>query len=178
VHPLDGIEQVTGAGPGHEAFTLSQPVLIPDVEVLDPKRWPGYAAAARDNDVRAVFAVPLQVGSVRLGSLRLYRDAAGPLGPDQLACAEDLAAAAVSLLLDTPVASDTAQAALPYRAEIFQAQGMVKVQLGVGLGEAMARLRAHAFAADRPLADVARDIVARRLVLDAQPEGGGSYDGR
>ena len=52
------------------------------------------------------------------------------------------------------------------RAEVFQAQGMVMVQLGVSLAEAMLRMRAYAYAEERPLADVARDIVARRLRFD------------
>jgi hypothetical protein len=39
----------------------------------------------------------------------------------------------------------------------FQAQGMVMIQLGIPLVEAMARLRAHAFAQDRALAEVADD---------------------
>ncbi|HEX8766722.1 MAG TPA: ANTAR domain-containing protein, partial [Jatrophihabitans sp.] len=73
--------------------------------------------------------------------------------------------------------TDFISAALPYRPEIFQAQGMVKVQLGIDLGQAMVRLRAYAFAADSTLADVAREVVARRLVLYAQPDSDGSYDG-
>jgi hypothetical protein len=50
-------------------------------------------------------------------------------------------------------------------AEIHQATGMVSAQLEVGLAEALVCLRAHASAADRPLADVAADVVARRLRL-------------
>jgi AmiR/NasT family two-component response regulator len=50
---------------------------------------------------------------------------------------------------------------------VYQAQGMVMIQLGVPLGEAMARLRAHAYAQDRTLGSVARDIVARTLTLEA-----------
>ena len=51
------------------------------------------------------------------------------------------------------------------RAEIHQATGMVLVQLGVSAADAFARLRAHAFAEQRLLGDVARDVVARRLVF-------------
>ena len=40
---------------------------------------------------------------------------------------------------------------------------MVMVQLGIPLSEALARIRAHAYAENRTLADVARDVVARRL---------------
>ena len=49
------------------------------------------------------------------------------------------------------------------RAELFQAQGMVSVQLGVSLADALARLRAHAYAENLPLGQVARDVVARAL---------------
>ena len=56
-----------------------------------------------------------------------------------------------------------------HRAEIDQATGMLTVQLGVTAGEAFARLRAYAYAQDRRLADVAGDIVARRLRLDPDP---------
>jgi hypothetical protein len=43
----------------------------------------------------------------------------------------------------------------------------------VTAGEAYVRLRAYAYAKDRRLADVARDIVARRLRLepDLAPDG-------
>jgi AmiR/NasT family two-component response regulator len=50
--------------------------------------------------------------------------------------------------------------------EVYQAQGMVMVDLGVGLDEALVRLRGHAFVEGRPVAAVARDIVAGRLRLE------------
>jgi AmiR/NasT family two-component response regulator len=56
-----------------------------------------------------------------------------------------------------------------YRAEIDQATGMLTVQLGVTAAEAFSRLRAYAYAQDRRLADVAGDIVARRLRLPPDP---------
>jgi AmiR/NasT family two-component response regulator len=40
---------------------------------------------------------------------------------------------------------------------------MLKVQLGVTIEEAFLMLRAHAFAAGRPVAEVARDVVERSL---------------
>jgi hypothetical protein len=62
-----------------------------------------------------------------------------------------------------------------HRAEVDQATGMLTEQLGVGITEAFARLRAYSYANDLRLADVARDIVARRLRLNAGP--GLSRDG-
>jgi len=56
-----------------------------------------------------------------------------------------------------------------HRAEIDQAAGMLTVQLGVSAAEAFARRRAFAYASDRRLAEVAGDIVARRLRLSPGP---------
>ena len=47
---------------------------------------------------------------------------------------------------------------------------MVLVQLGVSAEEALARLRARAFVEQRLLMDVARDVVARRLVFTEDAE--------
>jgi AmiR/NasT family two-component response regulator len=49
---------------------------------------------------------------------------------------------------------------------VQNAAGMVSVQLGTSVTEALIRLRAYAFAHGRPLGDVAHDIVSRALRLD------------
>ena len=53
---------------------------------------------------------------------------------------------------------------------------MLTEQLGVGIAEAFIRLRGYAYAHDRRLADLASDIVARRLRLCHDP--GPSTDGQ
>ncbi|MDT4914913.1 MAG: hypothetical protein QOC66_4041 [Pseudonocardiales bacterium] len=53
-----------------------------------------------------------------------------------------------------------------YRAEIYQAAGMVMAQLKCTINEAMIRLRAYAFAHDQPLHELARQVVARELRFD------------
>jgi hypothetical protein len=50
-------------------------------------------------------------------------------------------------------------------AEIHQAAGMLTVQLGTPIAEAFIRLRAYAVAAHRPVLDVSRDIIGRRVTL-------------
>ena len=62
-----------------------------------------------------------------------------------------------------------------HRAEIDQATGMLTEQLGVGIEEAFVRLRAYAYADDRRLTEVARDIVARRLRLGPGPGAPGDH---
>jgi hypothetical protein len=46
---------------------------------------------------------------------------------------------------------------------------MLTVQLDVPVAEAFSRLRAYAYSQDRRLAEVAGDIVARRLRLGRDP---------
>ena len=55
---------------------------------------------------------------------------------------------------------------------VYQATGMISVQLGVSLAEALARLRAHAFAASAAVGDVAGEVVSRRLRFDPGAEAG------
>ena len=44
-------------------------------------------------------------------------------------------------------------------------------QLGLGAAEALSRMRAHAYAHDRRLTDVAEDIIGRRLTLEPDEPG-------
>jgi len=53
-------------------------------DALSGRRWPVFAPAAMQRGVRAVFAFPLTIGSIRVGVMGLYRDSAGPLPPAQL----------------------------------------------------------------------------------------------
>jgi hypothetical protein len=135
-------------------------------------RWPIYAPAVRDEGVLAAFAFPLQVGAARLGVLDLYRDHQGTLSTEELAEALTFADVATTLLLDGQEQAPPGAAAagldqaLEYRFELYQAQGMVMVQMSVSLVEALVMLRAYAFSHDRDLADVARDVVTHRLRLD------------
>ena len=175
---VEELQFVMGEGPCIDAFATRRPVLVADLDgSATHRRWPGYAAAAVQDGVRAVFAFPLQVGTARLGILDVFRQQAGPLADTELPLALTFADVTVEALLDRQRSAGTGAedgtvppggvaADVGHRAELFQAQGMVMVQLGVSLGEALARIRAHAYAQDRRLDDVARDIVARRLRFD------------
>jgi ANTAR domain len=49
------------------------------------------------------------------------------------------------------------------QAVVHQASGMVSAQLEVSVGQALIRLRAHAYGNNLPLAEVAEDVVSRRV---------------
>ncbi|HEY6647248.1 MAG TPA: GAF and ANTAR domain-containing protein [Mycobacterium sp.] len=170
---LEELQFTLGEGPCVDAYASRRPVLIPDLADGAMTRWPVYAPAVVDNGVRAVFAFPLQVGAARLGVLDVFRERAGALTADELWHAVLLADATVAALLDQHERHDGGDAgradmdeAIEDRAVLFQAQGMVMVQLGVSIGEAMARMRAYAYAENRRLSDVAHDVVGRRLRFD------------
>lgn len=169
---LEELQFTVGEGPCMEAFASRRPVLTPSLDTTVTTRWPAYTPAAYERGVRAVFAFPMQIGDARLGVMDIYRDRPGSLSAPTLAQALAFTQVAMTTLLDQQErAPDQPPAAavddaLDHRAELFQAQGMVMVQLGVTLAEAMVRLRAHAYAHDRRLRDVAHDVVARTLTFE------------
>jgi hypothetical protein len=174
---IEDLQFVLGEGPCIDAFTARRPILVPELGDAVSTRWPGYAPAASDAGVRAVFAFPLQIGAAHLGVLDVFRARPGPLTADELGQALTFAEVAVTTLLGGQdrarpgAAADGLDEAIDSRAELFQAQGMVMVQLGVTLADALARMRAHAYAENRPLIDVAHDIVQRRLEFDRDHPG-------
>jgi ANTAR domain-containing protein/GAF domain-containing protein len=167
-----------GQGPCVDAFSDGGPVLAGDLRTADClARWPVFTPAALGSGAQAVFAMPLQVGAIRVGVLDLYRTRPGPLSPHELADALAFAETAGMLLLDTAAGAqpDTAELAwqrddpTAHQGEVHQATGMILVQLGVSAEAAFARLRAYAYAHDRRLGDVAREVVERRLRFDPDP---------
>jgi len=170
---IEELQYALGEGPCVDAHHHERPVLEPDLARPATPRWPAFSGSALEAGVRAVFGFPLQVGAVRLGALNLYRDRPGPLTDDQHADAlvmADVAAQAVLVLqADAPPGKLAAEleAGADFHYVVHQAAGMVAVQLGVSIGEALIRLRAYAFGHDRPLTDVAEDVVARTLRFDA-----------
>jgi hypothetical protein len=104
------------------------------------------------------------VGAIRVGVLDLYRDRVGVLSDDELAEALSFADAATTLLLQMQAAPDGRElGSIPViedRAEVHQATGMVAVQAGVTLAQALALLRARAFAAERPIVALAQEVIS------------------
>ncbi|GIF26508.1 GAF domain-containing protein [Paractinoplanes tereljensis] len=174
---IEELQFTLGEGPCLEAFATRQPVLVPELAGPAMLRWPGYTPAIHDRGLRAVFAFPLQVGAARLGVLDVFRAEEGALSAGQVRQALTFADVAVTTLLDEQeraapgTAAEGLDEVMGQRAEVYQAQGMVSVQMGVTLVDALARLRAYSYAENRPLGEVARDVVARRLTFDSDQPG-------
>jgi hypothetical protein len=171
---IEDLQFTLGEGVCVEAVTSGAPVMVADLHgpgAAAAERWPAFREGVAAAGVRAVFALPLRVGFVSVGALDLYRDVPGALTTDQLSAALTAADAAAAALLQLDTGSpgsfaDSADGRAAYRLQVHQASGMVMVQAGVTVEEAFLLLRAHAFAVGRPVADVARDVVERRLRLE------------
>jgi GAF domain-containing protein len=172
---IEQLQYTLGEGPCVDAYRQDRPVLEPDLAEPATIRWLAFTAPAVNAGVRAVFGFPLQVGDARLGTLNLYRDQPGALTGEQHSDALVMAGATGQAILRMQASAPPGQLAAELEAGadfqyvVHQAAGMVSTQLHVSVGEALIRLRAYAFSNDRPLAEVATDIITRTLRLD----GGG-----
>jgi hypothetical protein len=168
----DVVEQLQfslGEGPCVDAYRQDWPVLEPDLLHPGTVRWLAFTGPALEAGVRAIFGFPLQLGAVRLGALNLCRDRAGPLSDDHhadaLVMADIVAQAVLVLQADAPdgALAEELSANADFHYAVHQASGMVAAQLDISVGQALLRLEAYAFGNDRPLAEVAKDVVARTL---------------
>lgn len=166
---IEQLQYTLGEGPCVDAHNQNRVVLEPDLADAGSRRWFAFSPRAVEAGVRAVFAFPLQVGAVRLGALDVYRDGPGPLTDEQhadgLVMADVIARWVLEMQSDAPAGAVAAEleSGADFHFVVHNAAGAVSVQLGVGITEALVRLRAYAFSHDRPLRDVAEDVVNRKL---------------
>ncbi|MFG2088225.1 ANTAR domain-containing protein [Spirillospora sp. NPDC048824] len=147
-----------------ETVSGDRPVMVGDLESADvQRRWPLFAPAASALGAVTVFAFPLLVGVAAVGALEIYwtrRPLGGAALVDGLLFAD---AALVTLMSGLATGGDWDDSYLDRWPQVHQAAGMVSVQLEIGPAEAYARLRAHAYAGDESLREVARKVVEQEL---------------
>jgi hypothetical protein len=169
---IEQLQYALGEGPCIDAHSRQRPILEPDLADPAASRWPAFTPQALEAGARAVFGFPLRVGAVRLGALNLYCERSGPLTNDQHADALVMADVAARAILgmqgDAPLGllAEELEAGGDFQLVVHQATGMVAAQLEVSVGEALARMRAHAYGNGRVLVAVAEDVVGRRLRFD------------
>jgi hypothetical protein len=174
----DELQFTFGEGPCLDSVALRAPVLIADLANGNDGRWPAYGPAMLDYKIHGIFAIPVVVAGEFVGALDLFRAKPGELHVDDLAGAVVAAELAGMPLLDLmhsdlqaavndPDSDAWAEFNALSRTEVSQATGMLVAQLGVEPAEALVRLRAHAYATNRSATEVARDILDRRLYLEA-----------
>lgn len=170
-HLIEDLQYTMGEGPCVDAYQQDQVVHEPDLADPATPRWLAFTPRAVRAGVRAVFGFPLRVGTVRLGALDFYRNEPGPLSDDQHADALVVADVTARWVLEMQAgaAAETIARELEIGADfhftVHNAAGIVSVQEGINVTEALIRLRAFAFSQDRLLAEVADDVITHRLRL-------------
>jgi GAF domain-containing protein len=164
-----------GQGPCLESARGGKSVFVPDLEQSGPsKAWPVYVSeVTRRTPYRAVFCFPLTLVGFTVGTLNLYRRSAGQtLSEDEVAAvhhitsriATDLRAAT---MFDIAVRENNYEwmnaSSARRRHQVWVAQGMTMQASNVTARVALALLRAHAYASDRLLDDLAEDVIHHRV---------------
>lgn len=163
---LDDLQYTLGDGPTLEAAQHGRTLAEPDLSAADPARWPLFLPAAAHTPLCALIATPLRLGAATIGVLTGYRTTPGPLAAAHLHDLHRLGRNLTHLLIThlTTPANDTGLRL--HRAEIHQATGFLAAELGIPLGQALLRLRAHAATHNQPLTDLAHALLTHRLPPD------------
>lgn len=163
---LEDLQDVMGQGPGHSAVS-SHRIEVCSLGDGASSAWPQFAVAGAEHVGEAsIHAVPMIPAGAVLGLMTLYQV---EQGRQPLALPEDtllrLAAATGAALMRDPdaVGDEVTQGPWHTRVSIHQATGMVAAQLGLAPDDAVAVLRAHAYAGDTTLSDVAARVLSREL---------------
>jgi GAF domain len=163
-----------GQGPCLESALSGRAVLVPDLEQGRPlQAWPVYVSEIiRRTPYRAVFAFPLTLVGLTVGTLNLYHRSAGRnLSEDEITAvhhitsriAAELQAAGMFDIANRESNHEWQDSASAHRRhQVSVAQGMTMQTNSVTAPAALALLRARAYASDRLLDDVAEDVISFR----------------
>ena len=159
-------ERDLGEGPCIDAFTAGQVIWTSDLR-SDP-RWPRLGPAARANQIRGVLSAPVVLDDQPIGTCNALTTATRGWTE-----ADAGAVRAFAVVLGRLIGSITdarhkteltaqLQLALNSRVLVEQAKGVLMEREGVDAKRAFELLRHRARSSERKLADVAREVLARR----------------
>ena len=168
---LEEAQDVTGQGPGPDAFTTGDYRQLELAEADEHHSlWPLLRFdSVPDLAPLVVHALPLgPVGQV-VGVLTVYQRGLGRrIDLDTAGVVTKAVTAA--LLADLPTQAFIDQGPWAERAEVHQATGMVVAQLHIPEADALALIRAHAYSNDQSVGTSAHAIVTRRLRFAASSD--------
>jgi ANTAR domain-containing protein/GAF domain-containing protein len=154
-------------GPSLDAFRTG--AVVASLSVEDQRhRWPGLASSVAA-PWRSVRAIPIHPDSTVMGVLTVH-DGSGMADDDDGQLTFLVNAIGAAIVGDFPNHDDESPL-WTERDRVSQATGMVIAQLGIGPADALALLRAHAFAHEASVVEVSRRVVERKLDF-SQPDRG------
>jgi hypothetical protein len=156
----EDVQDIVREGPSLDAYRTRE--IVASASEEDQRgRWPGLASALTEVPA-TVHAIPISPDSTMLGVLTVH----GAAGVVLRASAEELQflsdAVGAAIIGEMP-AYDGESRLWTERDRVSQATGMVVAQLGIAPADALAVLRAHAFAHESTVVAVSRLVVNRML---------------
>ena len=169
-----------GEGPCFEAHQGGRPVIVTPGKLRE--RWPALAEQhLTRTPFRAGLSTPLRQGAERFGALDVYlRKPQAPQGHDIIA-AQLIAEVVAGVLLETLDAGNDGDPSNPLgaapvawldspaihrRRDVWVAVGMANLTLRLSSDDALATLRAHAYAGGQTLDEFAQEVVEGRFDLE------------
>jgi hypothetical protein len=160
---IEDLQDVLREGPGLDAHRFARPIVAEAPEVA--ARWPMVAQALKDwGQPCSLVAVPVRPGSDVLGVITMHRSRPPALSVD-LEEARFLADAIGVAVLSGFERDEPAERLWSVRDRVNQAVGMVVAQLRLPPDDALAVLRAHAFAHDTSVQSIATAVLDGELVF-------------
>jgi hypothetical protein len=167
---LEDLQDLVHEGPTLEAMRSGLATsLLPGPPL--PRRWPLFVARLSERGLLPeIHVFPMAPQQALLGVLSVH----GPTGFLDVTVdeAQFLANAVGVAVLGGAAEDELAAERWSVRDRVAQATGMVVAQLRLTPGDALAVLRAHAYAEDATLGDVSDRVVARNLRFTLDERGG------
>ena len=164
---MDERQYASGQGPCEESVVTQKPVYVPDIRA--DRRYPRYAAAMADSEMRSIFAapIPLPPTSKAEAALNCYCSAVDGFTPGLRDRVQELGALvskavhlAVKFANEADKSADLA-AALESRTAINLAAGVIMAQSGYTQAQAIEVLKKASNHRNLKLRDVAAAVLAR-----------------
>jgi transcriptional regulator with GAF, ATPase, and Fis domain len=154
------------AGPSVDCYRTGQVVSIGDIRSDSATaRWPQFATAAAEVGFVGVHVIPMRLRDQIIGTLNLFRSASDGLNPAVAVAGRALVdVATIGILQERAihqqeVVAGQLQVALNSRVIIEQAKGILAERLRTTPDEAFLILRRYARDNNRPLTELAGDVI-------------------
>lgn len=166
---LETTQRDTGEGPCVDTFVTDTTVTTTDL-ANDP-RYRHVGPLLAENGIHAVLGVPIRVGGGPIGSLNVYVNEPHEWSDDEVSALETYGSLLSGLLSAALAAeqrgqlAEQLQYALDYRIVIERAVGYLMARHNDNAVDAFNRLRRSARDRQRRVADLAADVLARRVLI-------------
>ncbi|MFD4478006.1 ANTAR domain-containing protein [Streptomyces sp. NPDC058471] len=154
------LEYILTSGPGRDATRSRRAVHASGADL--ERRWPGYGSGLMALGLNSVAALPLRVPSGCLGALTVFDP---PPALVRAGAFDAVADALTESVLLGPDADPGLYGGTDLRAVVHQAAGVLSYQTGSSVDNALALIRARAYAVGESLDSVARRVISGELKL-------------